>query len=87
MSSGKKRPSNRRACDRPFEPTLLRRAREIADRYHITLHFEDGDYYGRAVEMPDVMNDGKTPDECIENTRQILTTVIAYQLEKGERAK
>jgi hypothetical protein len=30
------------------------------------------------------MNDGKTPDECVEATRDILTTAVAYMLEKGE---
>ena len=34
--------------------------------------------------MPQVMNDGKTPDECVEKTREILTTAIAYMLENGE---
>ena len=34
--------------------------------------------------MPQVMNDGKTPDECVEKTRDILTTAVAYMLEQGQ---
>ncbi len=84
MSDKRKKSSKKPAIDRPFDPSILRRAREIADGYHLILHFEDDDFYGRALEMPNVMNDGKTPDECVENTRDILTTVIAYLMEKGE---
>jgi len=76
--------SSKKAIDRPFDPGVLRKARGIANSYQIILHFEDGDYYGRGLEMPHVMNDGKTPDECVEKTRDILTTVIAYMLETGE---
>ncbi len=84
MLNKRKKSSKNQAIDRPFDPKILKRAREIADGYHIILHFEDGEYYGRALEMPDVMNDGRTPDECVENTRDILATVIAYLMEKGE---
>lgn len=70
--------------DRPFNPAVLRRARQIADSYQIIIHEEDGDFYGRAVELPDAMNDGKTPDQCVHNTRDILTTAIAYLLESGK---
>lgn len=30
------------------------------------------------------MNDGKTPAECIENTVDILTSLVAYMLEEGK---
>src|SRR4051812_26952649 len=70
--------------DRPFDPAILRRAREIADSYQIILQFEDGLYYGRGLEMPTVMNHGKTPDACVRATKDILTTAVAYLLEKGE---
>ena len=82
--SAKLKKSSKKAIDRPFDPPLLRKARQIAESYQIILNFEDGDYYGRGLEMPHVMNDGKTPDECVEKTRDILTTAIAYMLEKGE---
>jgi predicted RNase H-like HicB family nuclease len=77
-----KRPS--KAIDRPFSASILRKARAIAETYQIVLHKEDGEYYGRSVELPNVMNDGKTPDECVAATREILTTAIAYMLECGQ---
>jgi predicted RNase H-like HicB family nuclease len=80
----KKYAKSSKAISRPFDPELLRRARKIADSYQIVIHFEDGDYYGRGVELPNVMNDGKTPDECVEATRDILTTTVAYMLENGQ---
>jgi predicted RNase H-like HicB family nuclease len=73
-----------KAIDRPFAAGILRKAREIAESYQIVLHQEDGEYYGRSVELPNVMNDGKTPDDCVEATRDILTTAIAYMLECGQ---
>ena len=30
------------------------------------------------------MNDGKSPDECLENTIDIVTTAAAYMLEEGQ---
>jgi predicted RNase H-like HicB family nuclease len=73
-----------KAIDRPFDPGVLRRARQLAEAYQIVLRQEDGEFYGRAIEMPDVMNDGKTADECVEKTRDILTTSIAYLIEAGK---
>jgi len=70
--------------DRPFDPEILRRARQIAEQYRIVIRKENGEYYGQALEYPDAMNDGKTPAECIENTIDIVTTAIATMLEQGE---
>jgi predicted RNase H-like HicB family nuclease len=74
-----------KAIDRPFESALLKRAVEIASAYQIILQFEDGEYYGRGLEMPLVMNDGKTPDECVRATRESLISAVATLLEKGEQ--
>jgi predicted RNase H-like HicB family nuclease len=82
MSVASKKQS--KAIDRPFSAELLRTARSIAESYQIILHQEDGEYYGRAVELPNVMNDGATPDLCVKATRDILTTAIAYLLESGQ---
>jgi predicted RNase H-like HicB family nuclease len=73
-----------KAIDRPFDPEVLRRARKIADSYNIVVQHKDGEYYGRGVELPYVMNDGKTWDECIAATRDALTTGVAFMLENGE---
>jgi predicted RNase H-like HicB family nuclease len=63
---------------------VLKRAGAIAERYQIILQFEDGEYYGRGLEMPYVMNDGKTPDACVRATREALTVAVATLLEAGE---
>ena len=73
-----------KAVRRPFDPEILRRAGKIAQEYQIIIHFEDGEYYGRGLELPSVMNNGKTPDECVSATRDALTTAVAFMLESGE---
>jgi len=73
-----------KAINRAFDRAILRRAEEAAQSYQIILHFEDGEYYGRGLELPNVMSDGKTPDECVRATRDALVTAVAYLLEKGE---
>src|SRR5258706_3436155 len=83
-TSAKSKSSSKKAIDRPFDPALLRRAREMVEAYQIILHFEDGLYYGRGLELPTVMNHGKTPDACVRATREILTTAVAYMLECGQ---
>ena len=82
MSDKSTKPSKK--IDRPFDADILRRARQIADSYQIVIQSEDGDYYGRGLEMPYVMNDGKTPDECVKATREALTVAVAYLLESGK---
>jgi predicted RNase H-like HicB family nuclease len=84
MSTSARSRSSSKKIDRPFDPAILRRAREIAEGYQIILNFEDGLYYGRGLELPNAMNHGKTPDECVKATRDILTTVVAYMLECGQ---
>ena len=81
--SAKSRKSSEK-IDRPFDKAILRRARAIADRYQIILQFEDGLYYGRGLELPTAMNHGRTPDECVKATRDILTTAVAYLIESGQ---
>ena len=45
---------------------------------------EDGEYFGRGVELPLTFGDGPTPDACMKNTREGLTVTVAYMLEQGE---
>jgi predicted RNase H-like HicB family nuclease len=73
-----------KAIDRPIDPGVLRRAREIAETYQYIVHFDDGDFYARPLELPGAMNDGKTREEAIENGIAIATTVVAYMLEEGQ---
>jgi predicted RNase H-like HicB family nuclease len=72
------------ALDRPFDRGLLRRAKNIAAAYRMIVRFEDGDYYAEGLELPGVMADGKTPDECIRNAREAMTAVVAHLLELGQ---
>ena len=63
---------------------MERQAWELAQRYQIVVWFEEGEYYGRGFEMPGAMGDGKTPDECVENTRRGIFAAVATMLENGE---
>lgn len=89
MSKKLKKPSGRKSrklpVDRPFAPAILKRAREIAEQYTVILEPDpDLGYLGRGLEFPYAMDDGKTPDECVRNTRQALVAVVATMLEKGQ---
>lgn len=48
------------------------------------IRFEDGAYYGRSLEMPGAMDDGKTPDECVRKAREAMTVAVAVMLESGQ---
>jgi predicted RNase H-like HicB family nuclease len=75
--------SSDRDVTRPFDNAVIQQARALAERYQIVLAFEDGEWYGHAMEMPDVMADGKTPDECVAHTREALAAAVATMLEQG----
>src|ERR1700733_5090485 len=83
--SGKSKSSRSKELqpDRPFDPGILKRAAQIAAQFKILIWFEDGEYYGRGLEVL-AMNDGKTPQACIQNVRDTLVTAVAGMLEKGE---
>jgi predicted RNase H-like HicB family nuclease len=85
MSETRKKSSGvHRKIDRPFERQVLTRAERIAAEYQILMWQEDGEYYGRGLEMPHVIGDGPTPDQCMRNTRNILKTAVAVMLEDGQ---
>jgi predicted RNase H-like HicB family nuclease len=73
-----------KTIDRPFNPAILRNAREIASHYRMMIWSENRKFYGRGIELPMVMSGGKTADECIQNTREALEVAVAYMLEEGE---
>lgn len=86
-SSQRTSASSRRSSariDRPFDADVLRRARKIAEQYRILIKREGNEYFGYALELPGVMNDGKTPAACIDNTLDIITTAVAVMLEEGQ---
>ncbi len=86
MSAESRRSSREKAAkrlDRPFDPAILRRAEAIAARYRVILEPEEGvGYLGRGLELPNVMGDGATPNECVKNVREALVAVVAHLLER-----
>ena len=72
------------AVDRAFDSEILDRARKIAAEYQIVIRKEDGEYYGRGLELPGTMDDGTTPEECIANVTDAMVGTVAYMLEQGE---
>lgn len=84
--SGKSRKSAKGAeLNRPFAADVLARAEEIARQYQIIVSCEDGHWYGRGLELPNVFGDGKTANQCLDDTREALTAAVAYLLEEGDR--
>lgn len=72
--------------DRPFAPAIVRRAKEIAAGYEVVIRFdrEDGEYYGRGLELPNALGDGETPALCLDATMESMVAVVAFMLERGE---
>ena len=68
--------------DRPFDPAVLKLAREAAQRYTLILWQEEGEYRGSSIELPHCMGIGKTPDECIRETRELMVSALACDIEK-----
>jgi predicted RNase H-like HicB family nuclease len=84
----KKSPARRDSnawLSRPFEKHILNRAIAIAQTYTVVLQpSADLGYIGRSLEFPFVMDDGQTPEECVQKTREALTVAVATMLEQGE---
>ena len=74
-----------KAIDRPFARDVLRRTAELARQYQVILELEDGQWFGRGLELPGAMGDGKTPDECVSATRSAIISAVASMLEDGGR--
>ena len=82
--SGKSKSSSK-AIDRPFAAGILAQAGKLAEQYQVILAAEDGEWYGRGLELPQVFADGKTPAQCVANTREAMTTAVATLLERGDK--
>jgi predicted RNase H-like HicB family nuclease len=74
-----------KAIDRLFDAATMAKAKNIAGQYQVILSFEDRHWYGRGLELPGIHGDGRTVNQCVENTREALTGCVAYLLEEGER--
>ena len=68
----------------PFDKDILVAATRIVDAYDIVLRYEDGEWFGHALEYPEAMGDGKTPTACIKATRKALVAAVATMIEAGE---
>lgn len=67
-----------------FDNKVLATAKKVAEKYEVIVVLKGGEWYGRGLEMPNVFGDGKTPNECLKNTREGLIATVAHLLERGE---
>jgi predicted RNase H-like HicB family nuclease len=66
-----------------LKPRFIERAKPIAQTYQLVIWFEDGEYYGRGVELPYAFGEGATIEECAKKTRDAFVTAIAGYLQEG----
>lgn len=72
--------------DRPFSGAILKKAREIVSQYRLLIQpAEQLGFTGRTVEMPGVLGDGKTHEECVRSTLMAAETAVAVLLEREEK--
>ncbi len=74
-----------KAINRPYSAKIVKDARKIAAEYQVVLHLEDGKWYGRGLELPHVIANGKTAEGCIADMRQAMCAAVALILEQGLR--
>jgi predicted RNase H-like HicB family nuclease len=70
-------------AEQKLDRRYLKQAIPIAEQYQLVIWFEDGEYYGRGVELPYAFGDGKTIEQCAANTRDAFVTAIAGYLQDG----
>ncbi|HEY5313582.1 MAG TPA: hypothetical protein VIK18_13735 [Pirellulales bacterium] len=64
---------------------MLAKARKVAGRYQVIVHCDEGHWYGRGLELPQVFGDGTTVAACVEDTREALLGAVAFLLEQDAR--
>jgi predicted RNase H-like HicB family nuclease len=68
-----------------FHPSILKKARETARDYKLTIEKSERlGYVGSSIEMPTVFADGDTPDKCYKATQEALSVAVAAMLEAGQ---
>ena len=71
--------------DKPFEESVLLKAKKIVADYRIVLERNDRlGFIGSAVEFPTVFADAKTPEDCYKATEEALMVAVAV-IENGQR--
>jgi predicted RNase H-like HicB family nuclease len=83
MSAKSKRSA--KAVDRPVNAAVMAKAKAIVQEYQVILSCEDGHWYGRGLELPNIHGDGSTVNKCVEDTREAFCGWVAYLLEEGDR--
>ena len=73
-----------KALDRPFARTVTAKARTLACKYQIILNYEDKEWYGRGLELPNVFSEGRTPQQCVKSIQEAFAAVIATMIEAGQ---
>jgi predicted RNase H-like HicB family nuclease len=63
---------------------VFKEAEKIAGRYQVILSCEDGHWYGRGLELPNVFGDGRTAGQCVDDTREALCGAVAVMLESAK---
>ena len=81
-NSRPKRPKN--DLHQPLDPKHLERGRTLAARYQAVIWLENGEYYGRGLELPWTFEDGKTADECFAKLRDAMAETVAFMLDNGQ---
>jgi predicted RNase H-like HicB family nuclease len=74
-----------KAIDRPIDAGVMAKAKAIAQEYQVILACEEGYWYGRGLELPNIHGDGKTVGQCVENTREAFCGWVAYLIKEGQR--
>ena len=76
--------SSDKVLSKPFTREVITKAKTLACQYQIILDPEDGEWYGRGLELPNVFGQGRTEHQCVTNTREALTAAVATMIETGQ---
>ena len=61
----------------------VRQATKLAGQYQVSVWTEGGRWYGRCVEMPNCMGDGKSADACVSAVREAVVAGLSADLDDG----
>jgi len=71
--------------DRPFDQTVLRKAKSLVSQYRITLERNERlGFIGSSVELPTVFADAQSLEDCYEATQNALAVAAATMFECGQ---
>lgn len=84
--SAKSKSKTKAELEKAVAPKVWSKAKQLAAQYTVVIQPEpDLGYFGRTIEMPYVMADGKTPEACIAELIEATTLAVATCLEDGQR--